>query len=515
MNRPAERYKPDNSGLYPIKVDGKYGFIDRSGKTVIAPQFDWAGGFSEGLAHVLVGAKWGYINTKGSVVITPQFTGNGPFRHGRALVILGNRFGFIDKDGKYICTPDLLWARSFSGDLAPVKTADGALAFMNRSGKTVPLGKIEALGGGSEFTAGLVPAAAAGRWGFIDRAGRWVINPQFEGVGNFADGLAPVVVGGRTGYIDQKGKFVINPQYDTGPFDGEFYDGYAMFSSGNKFGFIDTKGRVVVEAKFLAAGHFSEGLAPVQTEAGWGYIDRTGKMVINPEFDYAGMFQNGLARVTIFEKEAYITKTGAFVVKPFAGATVAEEKARMAAEAVKGCPGADWLLKLSPGVLRPIAGNCPPQQYQDPGACPFEGCVYRDWIATKDTDVYADWQTYSSGTPALFQVRNGEKVLAVTGVVVIEKPGVVLLKQAHRLGNMTAQQGEIFYVLTNRGEGFSKIMFRNQVIDSVDLNDYQGNSFQALSFPETIWWVQIRNSQGRTGWIKDADNFTNKDRFGN
>src|ERR1019366_6092896 len=39
MNRPPGRYKPDNSGLYPINVNGKFGFMDRSGKTVITPQF--------------------------------------------------------------------------------------------------------------------------------------------------------------------------------------------------------------------------------------------------------------------------------------------------------------------------------------------------------------------------------------------------------------------------------------------------------------------------------------------
>jgi len=27
------RYRPDNSGLYRINVDGKIGFMDRSGKT--------------------------------------------------------------------------------------------------------------------------------------------------------------------------------------------------------------------------------------------------------------------------------------------------------------------------------------------------------------------------------------------------------------------------------------------------------------------------------------------------
>jgi hypothetical protein len=315
MNRPAERYKPDNGGLYRINVDGKFGFMDRSGKTVIAPQFDLAGEFSEGLANVKVGTKSGYINTKGVVAITPQFDDAGPFRYGRAGVRLGNRFGFIDKDGKYISSPDFSWAGQFSGDLAPVRTADGVMAFVNRSGKLELAGKVESLMPFG-FTAGLAPAASGGKWGFIDATGKWTIDPQFERAGNFSDGLAPVVVGGRTGYIDSKGKFVVNPQYD---FGDEFFEGLAVFTSAGKMGFIDTKGRVVCDAKFLAAGHFSDGLAQVRTEDGWGFIDRAGKMVVTPQFDSASMFQNGLALVTVGGKEAYVTPAGAFVVDPFPG----------------------------------------------------------------------------------------------------------------------------------------------------------------------------------------------------
>ena len=91
LNRPPGRYKPDNSGLYPINVNGKYGFMDRSGKTVVTPQFDGTYGFSEGLAAVRVGTKWGYINTKGVVAITPQFDFALEFGYGRAGVKLGDR----------------------------------------------------------------------------------------------------------------------------------------------------------------------------------------------------------------------------------------------------------------------------------------------------------------------------------------------------------------------------------------------------------------------------------------
>src|SRR5471030_2943297 len=134
MNRPAERYRPNNGGLYPISVNGKIGFMDRAGKTVITPQFDGAGGFSEGLSEARVGSKSGYINTQGLVVISPQFDVAGQFRYGRADVKLGNRYGFIDKDGKYISSPDFLWVGLFSGDLAPVRTADGLFTFVDRSG---------------------------------------------------------------------------------------------------------------------------------------------------------------------------------------------------------------------------------------------------------------------------------------------------------------------------------------------------------------------------------------------
>ncbi len=324
LNRPPDRYKPDNSGLYPIKVDGKYGFMDRTGKTVITPQFDQTGGFSEGLAPVVVGTKLGYVNTKGAVVITPQFDGVSPggaplqpfqFRFGRARVLLGNRSGFIDKDGKYILTPSLHWAGWFSGDLAPVLLTAGEAAFVDRAGKIVMSGKFQGVGPVG-FTAGLALASSGGKWGYIDPAGKWAIEPQFEAGGAFADGLARVITGERTGYIDRKGKFVINPQFDIGY---DFYDGYAVVGSVGAYTFVDTNGRMLGDAKFAAAGHFADGLAPVKTDDGWGYIDTTGKMIVSPQFDYAEAFQNGLARVTVAGKEAYVTTAGAFVIDPLPG----------------------------------------------------------------------------------------------------------------------------------------------------------------------------------------------------
>ena len=409
LHRPPARHKRDNSGLYPIKIDGKYGFIDSRGKMLIAPQFDRTSGFSEGLAVVRIGAKSGFINSTGEVVIAPQFDEASPFSEGLAAVQVGTKFGyistkglvvitpqfvyansfdngraavklngeprsfdqrgkighigkdryaFIDKEGKYIGTPGFLFVQwgfgnehAWTDDVTLIRTADDLIGIMNDAGKVLIADKVEEIGD-SGFTDGLAPAATGGKWGYIDKRGDWVIEPQFEHAFGFKDGLASVEVGGRWGFIDQKGKFVVNPQYD---FIFGLSEGYAIFEIGKGsipgcgqycgyHGFIDTKGRVMVEAKFVERPNpdgswsspvhpFSEGLAAVKTDDGWGFIDPTGKMVIDPQFDNVGSFQDGLAFVTALGKEAYITKTGAFVVDPFPGTTVAAERVRMASEA--------------------------------------------------------------------------------------------------------------------------------------------------------------------------------------
>jgi hypothetical protein len=49
--------------------NGKYGYIDKTGKIVIKPQFDKAYDFSEGLASISLNGKWGFIDNTGKIAI--------------------------------------------------------------------------------------------------------------------------------------------------------------------------------------------------------------------------------------------------------------------------------------------------------------------------------------------------------------------------------------------------------------------------------------------------------------
>ncbi|PSO76517.1 MAG: hypothetical protein BRC44_16035 [Cyanobacteria bacterium QS_4_48_99] len=48
-------------------------------------------------------------------------------------------------------------------------------------------------------------------WGYIDKTGEMVVNPQFDSDEKFCQGLAEVTIGSKTGYINKAGKYVWNP----------------------------------------------------------------------------------------------------------------------------------------------------------------------------------------------------------------------------------------------------------------------------------------------------------------
>lgn len=63
-----------SEGLAPVQAqNGKWGYIDKTGTMVIAPQFDLAYGHSDGLAGVRIGDLRGFIDRRGTLVIAPEF----------------------------------------------------------------------------------------------------------------------------------------------------------------------------------------------------------------------------------------------------------------------------------------------------------------------------------------------------------------------------------------------------------------------------------------------------------
>ena len=169
-----------------VRLNAGVGYIDRQGSLVIPPIAGWGHQFSEGLALIRNDEKYFYIDTRGRIAVKP-----------------------VD---------NIYRAWDFSHGLARVNIGGGH--------------------GGSECD-----EIFGGKWGFIDKQGKMVIDPQFDAVRPFANGLAVVRIGddktGKWGFIDPQGKFVINPQFDdAGSFSGGLAAVYTGDRETGKWGYI-------------------------------------------------------------------------------------------------------------------------------------------------------------------------------------------------------------------------------------------------------------------------------------
>jgi hypothetical protein len=88
-----------SEGLCAIPQSGKFGFIDRSGKTVIDFIYDNALPFNEGLAAVNLNGEWFFINREGNRLSEETYSWVNSFSEGRALVRKGDDWSFINKQG--------------------------------------------------------------------------------------------------------------------------------------------------------------------------------------------------------------------------------------------------------------------------------------------------------------------------------------------------------------------------------------------------------------------------------
>lgn len=71
-----------SDGLAAVRIDGRYGYIDQTGRIVIAPQFEAVGPFTGDYAEVQIDGRSGAIDRTGRIVVPAQFDRLVPFTGG-------------------------------------------------------------------------------------------------------------------------------------------------------------------------------------------------------------------------------------------------------------------------------------------------------------------------------------------------------------------------------------------------------------------------------------------------
>jgi len=298
------------AALFPVVKGGRWGFIDRTGRVIIAPRFDRAGRFSDGLAPVQEGAKLGYVDPAGRLALVPEHLPAGaihrPFSSGLAVVKVGERYAFMDRAGKLAIPPRFELAHDFSGGYAMVCVKDGC-GYIDASGRGViapeymPSRPVRGGMACVTIAMGMSRERVA-----LRPIGGAAVSGTFEGCGSLSEGLVAVRAGALWGYVDAAGRAAIPLQFD---WAGDFAGGLApVRDASGRCGYVDRSGSLAIPARFRACEPFSDGRARVdlaqdpQDSERIAFIDRTGKAVVagveaDPPFDAAEDFADGLAAV--------------------------------------------------------------------------------------------------------------------------------------------------------------------------------------------------------------------------
>ena len=326
-----------SEGFARVKLNGKWGFVDKSGKVVVPIKYDYVHSFYDGLAQVkLDGESWyiyklgnkyvplkygpsrffsegfikvylngkqGYMDKSGKLAVPIKYDYVNDFKEGLASVSLNDKHGFVDKSGTEVVPLKYSIARDFSEGLAGVEL-NYKCGFIDKSGtEVVPLKYSIA----RDFSEGLAGVGLNGNWGFIDRSGTEVVPLKYDDARDFREGLAGVELNAKWGFIDKSGTEVVSLKYDD---VWDFSEGLAAVGLNGKWGFVDKSGKEVVQLKYDDIENFREGLALVRLNGKYGLVNKSGKEVVPPKYDYIWEFREGLAVVGLNDKCGLVNKSG-------------------------------------------------------------------------------------------------------------------------------------------------------------------------------------------------------------
>jgi WG containing repeat len=301
---------------------GLCGAVCHDGSVAVPPRYDWVGTFSDGRAAVRSSGLYGFVDEHGHEIVPPHYRIVGDYKFGFAQVDMDGKSGLIDRDGRLVIEPKFGFVEAVAPDrfrASETRQPGGMIGAEDFSGASVEFrwegGRI--LGPPDASKSGIIDRTGQwieppgnrifdpddrsirivsedNLWGLRRANGSWLARPQFNQAEALSDGLARVRVSGRIGFIDRSGRFVIDPVFDEA---WAFTPGFARTSvrQGKSVRAIDRTGawvfRIDADGLYWAVASARTGGAPFgwhfQREDRWGLLDLDGHVLLDAEFDQA------------------------------------------------------------------------------------------------------------------------------------------------------------------------------------------------------------------------------------
>lgn len=218
-------YSDETVALYCTEEESR--LLDGKGvlQAVVGKKIEEAKAYGDGLLPVCENGKWGYLNPKDGITVG-SYEDVSAYQDGTAMICANGTWRLVDTDGNPVSEQTFSDVRLFgNGDYSPAglisASVDGAWNLYRTDG-TPALKEFSARNLDCWLGGLIAYQDESGLWGFVDRKGKTVIEPQFQEARSFSGGLAAVSDGNQWGFINEKGTLAIDYQFqDAGYFSAE------------------------------------------------------------------------------------------------------------------------------------------------------------------------------------------------------------------------------------------------------------------------------------------------------
>ncbi len=205
--------------LYPLCINGLYGFINHMGGLEIEPQFETATETQCGVIAGKIDKIAKYFDCEGKFLFDFETQNNvldlfydnllrkNILTNGKEL------WGFVNKSGEWEIPPIYKEVGHFKNSTAKVTDVDGESYYISK--KNEKKTSVEVCGEKPKKTLGLFPFISGNMmYGFKDDSNEVIIEPKFDYVKPFNGYLASVTINGISGYTDKYGSVYLSTYYE-------------------------------------------------------------------------------------------------------------------------------------------------------------------------------------------------------------------------------------------------------------------------------------------------------------
>lgn len=310
-DRVFENITQVNENFLFVKQPTGYGLINREGNYVLEPvidklehlEGDYFFGF-DGNQYMLVKGREGKADIRYSSYhkITVQNDVILEYIHGKLRRVMNYDGILLDQVGMESVV-------SVGEKHYNVRLRDAKIGLLGPNGwEVAPISQVDKILPGSE---GYYPAVKGGKVGYIDRQGRWVIQPSYEQAGKFNQGKAAVKASGKWGYITSQGNTVTDFKFDQGQ---GFSQGIAVVQMQGQFNLIDVSGQVLFEQGFDRIFPTDSNYYLTERDGLVGMLSPVGQVIAEPSFQE--IRREELDRIVVRQGDKYgiLNENGEFLL---------------------------------------------------------------------------------------------------------------------------------------------------------------------------------------------------------